>query len=60
MAYKTFHKEKYYITFKRGFEDCKKDVTVTIDKLFETDALVGFSILKLSNYNDIIKKVVNH
>ena len=42
MAYKTFHKEKYYITFKRGFEDCKKDVTVTIDKLFETDALVGF------------------
>ncbi|KAJ8722046.1 hypothetical protein PYW08_004448 [Mythimna loreyi] len=39
MAFKTFHKEKYYITFKRGFEDCKKDVTVTIDKLFETDTL---------------------
>lgn len=39
MAFKTFHKEKYYITFKRGFEDCKKDVTVTIDKLFESDAL---------------------
>ncbi|PZC79505.1 hypothetical protein B5X24_HaOG216285 [Helicoverpa armigera] len=39
MAYKTFHKDKYYITFKRGFEDCRKDVTVTIDKLFETDTL---------------------
>ncbi|KAJ8731429.1 hypothetical protein PYW07_004593 [Mythimna separata] len=39
MAFKTFHKEKYYITFKRGFEDSKKDVTVTIDKLFETDTL---------------------
>ncbi|KAH9644826.1 hypothetical protein HF086_007914 [Spodoptera exigua] len=39
MAFKTFHKEKYYITIKRGFEDCKKDVTVAIDKLFESDAL---------------------
>lgn len=48
MAYKTFHKEKYYITFKRGFEDCKKDVTVTIDKLFETDTLVGFSQISIN------------
>ncbi|XP_026735028.1 spindle assembly abnormal protein 6 homolog [Trichoplusia ni] len=39
MTCKMFHKGKYYITFKRGFEDCKKDVTVTIDKLFETDTL---------------------
>ncbi|XP_075977723.1 spindle assembly abnormal protein 6 homolog isoform X3 [Anticarsia gemmatalis] len=39
MACKTFHKGKYYISIKRGFEDCKKDVTITIDKVFETDTL---------------------
>ncbi|XP_026327493.1 spindle assembly abnormal protein 6 homolog isoform X1 [Hyposmocoma kahamanoa] len=39
MSCKTFHKGKYYVAFKRGFEDCKKDITVTIDKVFETDSL---------------------
>lgn len=41
MSCKTFHKGKYYVAFKRGFEDCKKDITVTIDKVFETDSLVS-------------------
>lgn len=41
MPCKTFHKGKYYFAFKRGFEDCKKDITVTIDKVFETDSLVS-------------------
>lgn len=39
MVCKVFHKGKYYVSFKRGFEDFKKDVTITIDKLFETEAL---------------------
>ncbi|XP_030040889.1 spindle assembly abnormal protein 6 homolog isoform X1 [Manduca sexta] len=39
MNYKTFHKGKYYVTFKRGFEDCKRDITVTVDKVFENDNL---------------------
>ncbi|XP_045772872.1 spindle assembly abnormal protein 6 homolog isoform X2 [Maniola jurtina] len=39
MVYKTFHKGKYFITFKRGFEDSKKDLTLTVDKLFENDSL---------------------
>lgn len=41
MACKTFHKGKYYVTFKRGFEDSKKDITVTVDKVFESDSLVS-------------------
>ncbi|XP_061716058.1 spindle assembly abnormal protein 6 homolog [Cydia pomonella] len=39
MECKTFHKGKYYITFKRGFEDSKRDVTVTIMKIFGSDSL---------------------
>lgn len=39
MGSDTFHKGKYYITFKRNFEDCKKDITITIGKLFENDSL---------------------
>ncbi|XP_034832326.1 spindle assembly abnormal protein 6 homolog isoform X1 [Maniola hyperantus] len=39
MVYKTFHKGKYFITFKRGFEESKKDLTLTVDKLFENDSL---------------------
>ncbi|XP_049873828.1 spindle assembly abnormal protein 6 homolog [Pectinophora gossypiella] len=48
MACNTFHKGKYYIAFKRGFEDCKKDITVTIDKLFDADCLK----ISLSDDND--------
>ncbi|CAK1580226.1 unnamed protein product [Parnassius mnemosyne] len=39
MVYKTFYKGKYYITFKRGFEDCKKDIIISIEKSFENDSL---------------------
>ncbi|CAB3261409.1 unnamed protein product [Arctia plantaginis] len=39
MSCKTVHKGKYYVSFKRGFEDSKKDVTVIIEKVFETDVL---------------------
>ncbi|KAI5644294.1 hypothetical protein NE865_03663 [Phthorimaea operculella] len=39
MACKTFHKGKYYVAFKRAFEDCKKDLTVTIDRVAENDSL---------------------
>ncbi|CAG4982951.1 unnamed protein product [Parnassius apollo] len=39
MVSKTFYKGKYYITFKRGFEDCKKDIIISIEKLFENDSL---------------------
>lgn len=46
MSCKAFHKGKYYVAFKRGFEDCKKDVTVTIDKVFETDSLVSKFVYK--------------
>ncbi|XP_013145203.1 PREDICTED: spindle assembly abnormal protein 6 homolog [Papilio polytes] len=48
MVCKNFYKGKYYITYKRGFEDCKKDVIITIDKLFENDSL----ILTLSDDED--------
>ncbi|KAL4713981.1 hypothetical protein ACJJTC_005612 [Scirpophaga incertulas] len=34
-----FHKGKYYVTFKRGFEDFKKDITIVIDKVFERDVV---------------------
>lgn len=36
-----FHKGKYYITFKRGFDEHKKDITVIVDKVFETDCVVS-------------------
>ncbi|KAJ2949053.1 hypothetical protein O0L34_g5994 [Tuta absoluta] len=39
MACKTFHKGKYYVAFKRAFEDCKKDLTITIDRVAENDSL---------------------
>ncbi|XP_013186836.1 spindle assembly abnormal protein 6 homolog [Amyelois transitella] len=39
MTTKSFHRGKYYVTFKRGFEDYKKDITVTVDKVFEADSL---------------------
>ncbi|XP_072949169.1 uncharacterized protein Sas-6 [Epargyreus clarus] len=39
MVYKTFHKGKYYISFKRGFDDSKRDITITVDKQFENDSL---------------------
>ncbi|XP_053609952.1 spindle assembly abnormal protein 6 homolog [Plodia interpunctella] len=39
MAAKSFHRGKYYVTFKRGFEDYKRDITVNVDKLFEVDSL---------------------
>lgn len=41
MVYKTFHKGKYFITFKRGYEESKKDLTLAVEKLFENDSLVG-------------------
>ncbi|XP_052741365.1 spindle assembly abnormal protein 6 homolog isoform X2 [Bicyclus anynana] len=40
MVFKTFHKGKYFITFKRGFEESKKDLTLAVDKLYENDSLV--------------------
>lgn len=40
MACKNFHKGKYYVTFKRGFEDNKRDITVSVEKVFESDTLV--------------------
>lgn len=48
MACKAFHKGKYYVTFKRGFEDNKRDITVSVDKVFESDTLV-------SNYSKLIE-----
>ncbi|CAG9102233.1 unnamed protein product [Plutella xylostella] len=39
MARDSYHKGKYYVTFKRGFEDCKKDITITVDKVYENDSL---------------------
>ncbi|CAH0715599.1 unnamed protein product, partial [Brenthis ino] len=36
---KTFHKGKYFISFKRGFEESKKNLTITVDKLFQSDTL---------------------
>lgn len=52
MIPKTVHKGKYFISFKRGFEESKKDLTITVDKLFNTDTLVSTyceQILKLFN-----------
>lgn len=46
MACKTYHKGKYYVAFKRGFEDFKRDITVTIDRVFETDNLVSLFSIK--------------
>ncbi|CAH2048599.1 unnamed protein product, partial [Iphiclides podalirius] len=48
MVSKNFCKGKYYVTFKRGFEDFRKDVIISIDKLFENDTL----ILTLSDDED--------
>lgn len=39
MAGKMFHKGKYYVNFKRGFEDFKRNITVAIDKVFESDSI---------------------
>nr|XP_026492256.1 spindle assembly abnormal protein 6 homolog [Vanessa tameamea] len=39
MVFKTFHKGKYFISFKRGFDESKKDITITVDKFFQTDTL---------------------
>ncbi|XP_059048511.1 LOW QUALITY PROTEIN: spindle assembly abnormal protein 6 homolog [Achroia grisella] len=39
MASRNIHTGKYYVNFKRGFEDYKKDITVTIDKVFSNDSL---------------------
>ncbi|XP_047533308.1 spindle assembly abnormal protein 6 homolog [Vanessa atalanta] len=39
MVFKTFHKGKYFISFKRGFDESKKDITITVDKIFQTDTL---------------------
>ncbi|XP_050351236.1 spindle assembly abnormal protein 6 homolog [Nymphalis io] len=39
MVFKTFHKGKYFISFKRGFDENKKDITITVDKIFQTDTL---------------------
>ncbi|XP_028171297.1 spindle assembly abnormal protein 6 homolog [Ostrinia furnacalis] len=34
-----FHKGKYYVTFKRGFDEHKKDIIVVVDKVFEKDCV---------------------
>ncbi|KAL0838883.1 hypothetical protein ABMA28_016905 [Loxostege sticticalis] len=34
-----FHKGKYYVTFKRGFDEHKKDINVVVDKVFEKDCV---------------------
>ncbi|CAG4956039.1 unnamed protein product [Colias eurytheme] len=39
MLCKSFHKGKYYVSFKRGFEEHKKDITISVDKLFDKDCL---------------------
>lgn len=57
MPCKTFHKGKYYVAFKRGFEDCKKDITVTIDKVFETDSLVSMFIYLQRKFSDFAVKL---
>lgn len=41
MITKTVHKGKYFISFKRGFDESKKHLTITVDKLFNTDTLVS-------------------
>ncbi|XP_061383805.1 spindle assembly abnormal protein 6 homolog [Danaus plexippus] len=38
-AFKVFHRGKYFISIKRGFEEAKKDITITVEKLFENDSL---------------------
>ncbi|CAK1551067.1 unnamed protein product [Leptosia nina] len=48
MPSKTFHKGKYYISFKRGFEESKKDISICVDKVFDSDSLR----LTLSNDED--------
>ncbi|KAM3965137.1 spindle assembly abnormal 6 [Aphomia sociella] len=48
MASKNFHKGKYYVNFKRGFEDYKKDITISVDKVFENDSMK----ISLSDDND--------
>ncbi|XP_068633224.1 spindle assembly abnormal protein 6 homolog [Battus philenor] len=40
MVSKNFYKGKYYITYKHGFEDCKRHIIISIDKIFENDSLV--------------------
>lgn len=44
MASDTFHKGKYYVSFKRNLEEFKKDITVTLSKVFEHDSLVSIII----------------
>ncbi|CAH2096248.1 unnamed protein product [Euphydryas editha] len=39
MVSKNFHKGKYFISFKRGFDESKKDITITVDKIFQNDSL---------------------
>lgn len=34
-----YHKGKYYVTFKRGCEELKKDITLIVNKVFESDSL---------------------
>lgn len=41
MGYETYHKGKYFVTFKRSFEDCKRDIVVSVVKVFEKDTLVS-------------------
>ncbi|VVC89318.1 unnamed protein product [Leptidea sinapis] len=33
------HRGKYYISFKRGYEESRKDITISVDKLFDRDTL---------------------
>ncbi|XP_041979633.1 spindle assembly abnormal protein 6 homolog [Aricia agestis] len=39
MVYKSFHNGKYFISFKRGFEETRRDITISIDKMQEKDSL---------------------
>ncbi|XP_022115034.2 spindle assembly abnormal protein 6 homolog [Pieris rapae] len=48
MISKTFHKGKYYISFKLGFEESKRDISIAVDKIFNSDSLR----LTLSNEDD--------
>lgn len=45
MVSKNFHKGKYFISFKRGFDESKKDITITVDKVFQNDSLVSPKLL---------------
>lgn len=45
-----FHKGKYYVTFKRGFDEHKKDINVVVDKVFEKDCVVWMFLI-----NELIK-----